>query len=400
MADPTDDELLLAELGVDLEVKKAGGRTAREERIIAGFEDIQKFYQEQGRLPEHGDDRDIFERLYAVRLDRLRDQPDCRAILEPYDRDGLLGAAPAIDEAAIGEMDNDALLAELGIDVEPEPGSIADLRHVRSQTEKRAAEEIAERTPCADFELFEPLFAAVKADMEQGIRETRRFGNNAEISQGEFFIVGGQMAYVAVLGEGFTAEHGRRDNRLRVIYDNGTESDILRRSLQRALYKDEAGRRITTPDAGPLFGSEAEEDDIASGTIYVAQSESEHPVFAENRNILHKIGVTSGDAKKRIASAKDDATFLFAKARIVAEYKAHNINRTKLESILHRVFSAAQLDIEVPDRFGKPFKPREWFMVPLPVIDEVIKRVRDGSITSFTYDPSQAKLVRNSVKPS
>ena len=395
MADLSEDELLLAELGVDIEVKKAGGRTAREERIIAGFEDIQKFYEEHGRVPQHGDDRDIFERVYAVRLDRLRDQPECRAILEPFDRDGLLGAAPAIDEAAIEEMDNDALLAELGIDVAPEAGGINDLRHVRSQTEKRAAEEIAERTPCADFEPFEPLFAAVTAELERGVRETRRFGNNAEISQGEFFIVGGQMAYVASPGEEFTAEHGRRDSRLRVIYDNGTESDILRRSLQRALYKDEAGRRITNPDAGPLFGSEADDEDIASGTIYVAQSDSEHPVFIENRTILHKIGVTGGDVSKRIVSAKDDPTFLFAKARIVAEYKAHNINRAKLENILHRVLSAAQLDIEVPDRFGKPFKPREWFMVPLPVIDEVIKRVRDGSITTYTYDPSKAKLVRN-----
>lgn len=394
MPELSDDELLLAELGVEVEVKKAGGRTAREERIIAGFEDILSFVEEHGRVPEHGDDRDIFERLYAVRLDRLREQADCRALLEPFDPEGLLGAPPAIDDSAIEELDDEDLLAELGIETEPAAGDITQLRHVKPRSEVRAAEEIAERTPCPDFEVFEPLFAAIRADLAHGVRETRRFGTNAEINQGEFFIVGGQMAYVAVLGEEFVAEHGRKDNRLRVIYDNGTESDILRRSLQRALYKDEAGRRITNPDAGPLFGSEAAEDDLASGTIYVLRSMSDHPVMAEHRQVLHKIGVTGGEVTKRIAGAKDDPTFLFSPAEIIAEYKVHNINRMKLENVLHRVFANAQLNLEIPDRFGKPFRPREWFMVPLSVIDDVIKKIRDGSIVHYAYDPAKAQLVK------
>lgn len=396
MAEPSDDELLLAELGVEIDTKKPGGRTAREERIIAGFEDILKFVEEHGREPQHGDDRDIFERLYAVRLDRLREQADCRTLLEPFDPNGLLGAPPAVDDAVIEELDDDSLLAELGIATEPGAGAITELRHVKPRSEVRAAEEVAERNPCPDFAIFEPLFVAMKADMASGVRETRRFGTNAEISQGEFFIVGGQMAYVAVLGNEFTGEHGRRDNRLRVIYDNGTESDILRRSLQRALYKDEAGRRITNPDAGPLFGNEAAEDDLPSGTIYVLRSTSNHPGIAEHREVLHKIGVTGGAVAKRIAGAKDDPTFLFAPVEVIAEYNVHNINRVKLENILHRVFAAAQLDLEIPDRFGKPFRPREWFLVPLPVIDEVIRKVRDGSIVNYNYDPAHAKLSKHS----
>ena len=392
MAKLTDDELL-AELGVEVETKKVGGRTAREERIIAGFEDILKFVETHGRAPQHGDDRDIFERLYAVRLNRLREQEDCRALLEPLDQDGLLGIAPADDEAAIEEMDDENLLAKLGVDVAPQAGDITHLHHVKPRSEIRAAEEVADRTPCPDFELFEPLFATVRADLAQGVRETRRFGTNAEISQGEFFIVGGQMAYVAALGDEFVGEHGRKDSRLRVIYDNGTESDILRRSLQRALYKDEAGRRITNPDAGPLFGSEAAEDDLPSGTIYVLRSTSEHPVIAEHRALVHKIGVTGGKTKDRIKGAEDDPTFLFAKPNIVAEYTVYDINRVKLENIIHRVFALAQLDLEIPDRFGKTFRPREWFMVPLDVIDEAISKIRDGSIIEYRYDPSKARLI-------
>lgn len=394
MAELSDDELLLAELGVEVEVKKSGGRTAREERIIAGFEDILRFVEEHGRVPQHGDDRDIFERLYAVRLDRLREQADCRALLEPFDPEGLLGAPPAIDDGAIKELDDENLLAELGIEVEPAARDITQLRHVKPRSEVRAAEEIAERTPCPDFEVFEPLFAAIRADLAHGVRETRRFGKNAEIRAGEFFIVGGQMAYVASLGEEFVGEHGRKDSRLRVIYDNGTESDILRRSLQRALYKDEAGRRITDPDAGPLFGGEADEDDLPSGRIYVLRSTSDHAMIAEQRELVHKIGVTGGEVTKRIAGAKDDPTFLFAPAEIIAEYTVYDINRVKLENLLHRVFATAQLEIEIPDRFGHPFRPREWFMVPLPVIDDVIKRIRDGSIVHYAYDPAKAQLVK------
>ena len=391
MAKQTDEELL-AELGLEIEVKKPGGRTAREERIIAGFEDILKFVEEHGRPPMHGDDRDIFERLYAVRLDRLRAQADCRAVLAPFDPAGLLGEPAAVSDEAIEELEDDALLAELGL--EAEPADITTLRHVKPRSEIRAAEEIADRTPCPDFELFEPLFERVRTDMAQGLREGRRFGKNAEISQGEFFIVGGQTAYVASLGEEFIGEHGRKDSRLRLIYDNGTESDILRRSLQRALYKDEAGRRITDPEAGPLFGSEPSDDVLPNGTIYVLRSLSDHPMIAEHRKVVHKIGVTGGDVAKRIAGAKDDATFLFAQAEVIAEYKVYGINRVKLENILHRVFSAVQLDVEIPDRFGRPFKPREWFMAPLPVIDEVVAKVRDGSIVNYTYSPEHAKLVK------
>lgn len=394
MAELSEDELLLAELGVEVESKKAGGRTARDERIIAGFENILKFVEEHGRPPMHGGDRDIFERLYAVRLDRLREQADCRTLLEPLDHDGLLGVPPAIDDSAIEELDDNELLAELGIEAESPAVDISELRHVKPRSEVRAAEEIADRTPSPDFELFEPLFVAIRTDLAQGVRETRRFGTNAEISQGEFFIVGGQMAYVAVVHPEFIGEHGRRDNRLRVIYDNGTESDILRRSLQRALYKDEAGRRITNPDAGPLFGSEAAADDLPSGTLYVLRSLSSHPMIVERQKFLHKIGVTGGKVAKRVAGAKDDPTFLFAPVEVIAEYKVYDVNRVKLENILHRVFGAVQLDLELPDRFGKSFRPREWFMVPLPVINQVVEKIRDHSIVNYVYEPSQAKLIK------
>jgi len=209
-----------------------------------------------------------------------------------------------------------------------------------------------------------------------------------------FFIVGGQKAYVAEMGELEITAHGRTDARLRVIFDNGTESNMLMRSLQRALNKDKAGRRITEPAAGPLFADQPEEGDEASGTIYVLRSKSDHPLVAENRDLVHKIGVTNMSVEKRIAGAQLQPTFLMANVEIVATYDLYNINRTKLENLIHRIFEPARLEIEIMDRFGRPVVPREWFLVPLFVIEEAVERIKDGTIGDYHYDLGQARLMR------
>lgn len=303
---------------------------------------------------------------------------------------------PAPDD----DMDTDALLAELEGAIGT--SDISDLRHVRTAEEKRAAEEIANREKCEDFDTFKPLFEQVQRELESGIRKSREFELKAEIRPGAWFIVGGQKAYVADMDEIFVNAQGRTDARLRVIFDNGTESNMLMRSLQRALHKDEAGRRISDPEAGPLFvreertpfSGQLDEEDSASGTIYVLRSKSDHPVVAANRDVLHKIGVTGGDVERRIANAKIDPTFLMADVEIVATYTLYNINRTKLENLIHRIFDPARLDIEIKDRFGNPVIPREWFLVPRFIVDDAVERIKDGTITEYTYDPKTARLVR------
>ncbi|HHO8016871.1 GIY-YIG nuclease family protein [Pseudomonas aeruginosa] len=392
MADMNDDELLDA-LGVEVAPLKSASRTPREERIVAGFEDILRFHQTHGRSPQHGEGRDIFERLYAVRLDQLRRLPEAQALLAELDGPGLL-SGPAAASVDANDLDEDALLAELGIGDGPaDQNDITVLRHVRSRAEKRAAEEIADRTPCADFDKFQPLFEQVERELKSAVRKTLRFGRDTSIETGNYFIVGGQLAYVADVGEAIKAPNGETDARLRVIYANGTESNLLRRSLQRALYKDETGRRLTDPDMGPLFGDAPEPDDIETGTIYVLRSLSNHPFVAEHRELIHKIGVTGGKVEARIAGANKDATYLLADVEVVATYKLHNLNRIRLENLFHRLFGAAQLDLTIEDRFGNPVKPKEWFLLPLHVIDEAVQRIRDGSITDVSYDPKTARLV-------
>lgn len=394
MADMNDDELLDA-LGVEAAPLKGASHTPREERLIAGFEEILRFYQAHGRAPLHGESRDIFERLYAVRLDQLRKLPEAQVLLAEPDHPGLLSGTTA-DQVDVDALDEDALLAELGIDNEPAgPSELTVLRHVRPYVEIKAAEEIANRTPCADFDRFKSLFEEAGSGLEAGTWMTKPFIKNASIELGDFFIIGGQIAYVAEMYEGTKTKDGRDNPRLRVIFDNHTESNLLLRSLSRSLYPDgntPVGRRLIIKDDGPLFGSAAEPDDIESGTIYVLRSLSSHPFVAEHRELIHKIGVTGGSVQTRIAGAEKDATYLLAGVEVVATYKLHNLNRVRLESIFHRLFGAAQLDLTIEDRFGHPVKPREWFLVPLHVIDQAVERIRNGSITNAVYDPKTARL--------
>jgi hypothetical protein len=391
MAELSDLELLDA-LGVEAKQEKVAARSPREERIISGFEEIQRFVEQHGRLPAHGENNDIFERLYAARLDQVRKLEECHTILRDLDPQGILNASSGEDEVPLDEMDDEELLSQLGVSAGSE-GDVTQLRHVKSRAEVRAAEEIANRTRCEDFETFKPIFDAVQKELDSGIRETRPFKDDARIQEGDIFILTGQKVYVAEIGEEFVSVYDRPDSRLRVIYDNGTESDILLRSLQRALNKDPSGRRITNPSAGPLFSGKSDDEDLASGTIYVLRSKSDNPIVSKNRKIVHKIGVTGGSVEKRIANAKQDATFLLADVEVVATYELYNINRSKLENIIHKFFEHAKLDIQINDRFGQPVVPREWFLVPLFAIDEAVTKIKDGTISSYEYDIENAALV-------
>ena len=392
MAKFTDeDDALLEELGVETEAKREGSRTPREERVIAGFEEIQRFVAEYGRPPQHGEGRDIFERLYAVRQDRLRELKGALTLLASLDHQGLLSAGPLAGESIPDDIDDDELLSQLGVDV-PDAAGITDLRHVRTAAEKREAEEIANRDRCEDFDRFKPLFDGVQQELTAGLRQTKRFERKSEIGVGRFYILGGQKAYVAAMEEPLANEHGNIDARLRVIFDNGTESNLLMRSLQKALQQDPTGRRIVEPSAGPLFTDQNEEGDEASGTVYVLRSKSDHPIVAAHRGVLHKIGVTGGNVVRRIANARLDPTFLMADVEVIATYELFNINRTRLENLIHRIFDPARLDIEIKDRFWNPVVPREWFLVPLFAVDEAVEKIEDGTITNYIYDPATARL--------
>lgn len=390
-AQELEGEDLLEALGVEIEEPKTGAYTPRQERILAGFEDVVLFRETHGRAPQQGQSLDIFERLYAVRLDQLRKLSEEElGLLRPLDRFDLL-ASPKDSDLRPDALSDEELLEALASN---DADDIECLVHVRSAEQKREAPDyIADHVRCTDFDLYKLLFEAAQADLSAGRRTSKRFIRDASIEAHDFFILSGQLVYVARVGDPIKAPNGESDARLRVVYANATESDILRRSLQRALYKDENGRRITQESMGPLFGDALEPTDIESGTIYVLRSLSLQPQIAAIRETLFKIGVTGGSVEDRISNAKADPTFLFSDVEIVATWNLANVNRHRLEQTIHRVFGSAQLDVTLPGYAGRQVQPREWFVVPLPVIDEAVRRIRDGSITDFVYEPSCATLV-------
>lgn len=399
MADISDDDLL-SELGIDLAPVKQVTYTAKEERLISEFEEIIQFYEINQRIPSNSNNADVFERLYAVRLDQLRKLPEAMSLLEDFDQHNLLSSITS-EPSDMSELEDDDLLSELGIEVESED-NILVLQHVRSQKEREANELTATRKACADFDVFKGIFDQISKELEDGLRITKPFGKDASIELHDWFIVDGQIVYVAEIGDYFKAPNGENDARLRAIYSNGTESNLLMRSLKKALNTDKAGRRIlVAKNTGPLFSStnlsEQEiEIEVKSGSIYVLRSLSDNEFIKANKHVLHKIGVTTGSVNKRITEARKDPTYLLADVELVATYSLpENIVPQKLEKLIHKALHSAQLDIVIEDRFGNPVKPKEWFLVPLNIIDQIIARIKDSTLDLYSYNPVTGTLEKN-----
>ena len=402
-----DDDALLSELGVETKVAKPKKYTAKEERIIAGFEEIQRFVDEQGRLPAHGEQNDIFERIYAVRLDQIRKSDDCVALLQDMDPDGLLTSRDVVkeDDAEYEIKSDEELLEALGVEASND-NDLTQLKHVRSRAEINAAEEIARRQPCEDFDEFRPVFDQVQTELDSGLRITERYQAEGAIGLGDLFIVEGNKVFVAHLGDEFVDAHGNRDRRIRAIYDNGTESYLLLLSLKKALWRDPAGRRIMPADhdphplftaadleAEPIFVDAPAYDDELSGYLYILRSKSDHPFVTEHRELLHKIGYTRGELEDRFANAASERTFLMADVDVVATYRIANASAGKLENVLHRFFASARIDVKLREEVGGFVEPREWFLVPLSAIQEAINLIRTGEIANASYDVASATIV-------
>jgi len=385
MSKPTLHEIL-ADSDPLLNVKAAAKTSSTEQqRVLDTFAEINQFIDRYGRKPGDIDKPSVAERALRIKLNGLLGDPAAREFLLPHDRNGLFPAGPVKAPQTLDEIFDDELL------VTPQD-DIFDLVHVKPSVAK--PDEIAARQPCADFETFKPLFEQCVKDMAEGKRKAIPFANEQEIGAGEFFILNGVLVYVAEVGETHMRS-GKKNARLRVIFDNGTEGNNLLRSLARELYKDPNGRRVTTTDMGPLFDSEPQPDDTATGMIYVVKSLSADPEIRKLDGLLHKIGFTSGKMEVRVQNAKDDATFLMAAVHPVATYTLYNIDRVKLEHLLHNFFAGARLDIEITDRFGKKIKPREWFLVSPGVISEAISRLKDGSIVGCRYDAARSMIVED-----
>ena len=392
MIEKSDKEILEA-LGHEVENKISLPKTPKEEYITSGFEEIQTFFERFKRIPENIAERDLFERLLAVRLNQIKTDDEILNILKPLDNQGLLNDVAFNDNFVHENLDNEQLLREL--EIAPETNSIFNLKFVRSSYDRKIEELFANRKKCENFEDFKHYFDSVQTDLDKGLRKTSLLKQRPQIKKGMFFILSGLKTFVADVGDEFKQDYGISDARLYLVFDNGTESRMLLRSFQKALSLDEGARIISNNDFGPLFSSNKEKDDQLTGTIYVLRSNSSHPYILENRQLIHKIGITTNTIEKRISGARLSPTYLMADVEIVASYNLYNIKISKFENLVKKLFSNAKLNIKINDRFGNPVSPEEWFLVPLDVIQEAIQKIIEGTITKYIYDPALAKMVEN-----
>ena len=311
-----------------LEVKVTAATVSTDEtRILQSLEEINTFIDRFNRLPGETDKPSVSEQGLKFKLSGLRGSNEHYELLKPHDRHNLFKAEE--EPVSLDDILDDDLLSSPADD-------IFTFKHARPSSEKPdMPDKVSQREICEDFDLFKPIFDQCAQDLKSGKRISRPFAKEQEISAGEFFILNGVLVYIAEVGEP-EIRNGKKNARLRTIFDNGTEGNNLLRSLATELYKDPSGRRITSPDAGPLFEDEVDDGDTQTGMVYVLRSLSGDPVITKLDGLLHKIGFTKGKMEVRIQNAENDPTFLMAPVHPVATYALYNIDKVKLENLLHR----------------------------------------------------------------
>jgi len=270
-------------------------------------------------------------------------------------------------------------------------------RHVQFGAKKNTPDEIAQRTPCRDFDRFEGLFSGAKSEVREGHSETVRFAKGAQIQEGDFFILDGVMCLVDKIGEkNEGVGHARHNPRIRVVFDNETESNLLLHSFARALYKDPNGRRILMdPDRVFDNGQGLSHHDRRKGVLYILSSKSANPELAAMRD-LYKIGYTEEELEKRIAGAQRSSTYLEAPVTVEATYDCFGVSPRAVERLVHAMLSSQKLNVTLTDHQGRRYRPREWFCVDLETAKAVVERIADGTISNYRIDGVSGRLVAKS----
>lgn len=357
-----------------------------EDRLRAAYEEIADFARQHGRAPAMNP-TDIGEAKLAMRLKAMCESDDQRLALEPIDELGLLFEPEPPDSIEEAVADDPFGLLSGGDD-------LFTLRHV-PKTQTMPA-DVARRAPCEDFESFRHLFVECHAELRSGARELLPFRNPSQIAPGRFFVQAGVLLYVAAVGKRTHDEIKKANARTRCIFENGTESDLLLQSLASNLYK--GGKRVTIPDAA-VSAEMGLLPDTPMASVYVLRSLSEDSQVQALPD-LHKIGSTSSAAADRVAAAASDTTFLGAPVEIVEEYRVARGVEHRFESILHRMFDSARMDVWFERNGYVTAEANEWFAVPFPVIEEAVRLIESGAVVNYEYDPEQQRLQLRSSQRS
>ena len=283
----------------------------------------------------------------------------------------------------------EALFDDPLLKMSEEEESLFDIpQDMRRVIAKKKPDYVAQHKLCENFQDYKPLFEKVHQELKEGKRSLVKINKTATLAVGRYYFVSGQMLLLEQIGELKKSSNFLPDARTRCIYENGTESDILLQTLRKSVVGD--GYAISElqeeTDSHFFRNSDIATDDKVTGYIYVLSSLSDDPEVKAEKN-LYKIGFTTNDVELRIANAENEPTYLMAPVKIVATYKVVNLNSQKFEDLVHQLLMAVQYQVVVYDDKGIAHQPQEWFIVPLPVVDVMIKKIMDGSIVGYTYNP-------------
>jgi hypothetical protein len=366
-----------------------------DERLVASFQEINGFYKKNKRAPEQGGY--LQEHQLYSRLKSLRENPTKVEILNVHDKYGLL----RYEKKQINSLDdilNDDPLGLLGDDSQ----GLFDLKHVTpTDIERGEADFVARRKPCKGFDKYEPRFKEVQKDLSTGRRKLIAF-KQEYLRAGDFYVHNGilllleNVDFEEEVQEFKSGSRVRKDGRTRVIFENGTESNMLYLSLYKSLLAN--GKAVTRNSEETnyefieTFGTVSDADEEA-GYIYILKSKSDKQEIQELRN-LYKIGFSKTSVEDRVKNASLEPTYLMADVRIVMAYKCYNMNPQKFELLIHSFFGAACLNIDVFGRDGKRYTPREWFIAPLDIIEQAIHLIVSGEVINYRYNPDTEVIER------
>ncbi|MDJ0334899.1 GIY-YIG nuclease family protein [Salinibacterium sp. G-O1] len=382
---PTNiDAILDSDVDGLLDAPEKAKKVTSADRLERAFLEIVEFRRSQGRVPD-SQTRTIAERKLGARLDGILANDVKIAALNPLDIEfGLL-------EVPEPPATLDDLLEADDLDLLGDESGLLDVSDLPTRKPPSEIDSVAKRKKAQDFDKFEHLFKAKHAELTDGAAQMAPFKGLRTVTEGRFFVLNGIMLFVAEVGETREMVVGgktEQKQRLRVIFENGTESAMYRQSLSIRLFEQDGQAIVQTGlnDDEVLDGG-----DLASGYIYVLRSRSEDPQISEMEH-LHKIGFSRGPVENRIKNADKSPTYLMAPVEVVASYQTFNLNVVKFENLLHRVFAAVRLNLTQIDRKGRDYDPSEWFVAPRTVIDQVVELIVSGEIVNYDYDAQTQRL--------
>lgn len=381
---PLDLESLL-DSDVDglLDAPEKAPKISSADRLQRAFLEVVEFRRAHGRIPSSST-REIAERKLGARLDGILANDEKIAALKPLDEFGLLDVpkAPASIEDVLQGDEFDLLGDESGL---------LDVSDLPIRKAPGAPASVEKRKKSTDFDQFEHLFTTKHAELAEGTVTLAPFKGLPTVQEGRFFVLNGVMLFVAEVHATKTMVVGGKPEpkqRLRVIFENGTESAMYRQSLSLRLHEQEGQAVVRTGiDDDEIFDAGTE-----SGHIYVLRSLSTDPQIAGIAD-LHKIGFSTTSVTQRIKNAEKSPTYLMAPVKIVEDYRTYDLRPSALEHLLHRVFAEVRLDLSQVDHKGRNYDPSEWFIVGRNVINQAINMILSGEIVDYVYDAHHGKLV-------